>query len=189
MKLRLSQKSAAVGIWIVSGVLLVAGYAGIELREGGRLAEAESRAQTLAARIVRAEGVVRDRVRLREARRHIVDDIRAQEAYGRGAELAPMLVALDRAARRSGIAVVSVEPQSASPDPSTDRWLIARTVKIVVRGEFAHFMTFLPVLSIEDPLLQMRDVAISAAQRGRSNTLVFTVGASAFAVSAAGTKE
>jgi Tfp pilus assembly protein PilO len=179
----------ASGVWVVAAILLVAGYARIEFHQGGRLAAAEARESTLRRQIARAEGVIRDRVRLRTARRHILDDIRAQGAYGRGAELAPLLLALDRSARRTGMAIVSVEPEAPTPMGSSDRWLSARNVKLVFRGKFAHFLAFVPALEAADPLLQFRDVAISSAERRRAGVLVFTVGASAFSVRDSDIKE
>jgi len=187
---RVSQKHLALTAWAVALTVLVAGYARIELHDVRRVRSAEVEASALRARIDRSRAIVRNRVSLLAARKNIIADIGEQASHGGGGDLGSLLASLDRSARRTGLAIVAVQPVGGTAGPSKDRWLRARAVRLVVRGSFGAFLTFLPDLSSVDPLVLIRDVAIAPAGRARVHPqLSFTLDVAAFAVDVPAGKE
>jgi hypothetical protein len=186
----LRQKGLLVATWVVAGIVLVAGYARIQTHEVKRIVSAQDEASTLRARIDRSEAIVRDRVALRAARANIVADIGVAASHGGDGDLGPLLASLDYAAGRSGLAILGVEPDGAPGGSPKDDWLRSKAIRLVVRGSFSGFLTFLPELSNADPLILVRNVAI--VPLGRPNerpVLVFTLGASAYTVRSPARKE
>lgn len=181
--MRLSQRVVAPIVWVVSIALLGVGYARVEMHDASRLASVEDDVRTLRIKIARAESIVHDRLALRAARARIVTDIRAQASYGSRDDLGPMLASLDRATRRSQIALVSIEPKSAAPIPARDRWLRARGVRLILRGSFGRFLSFLPAFSVEDPLVSVRGIEITSNDSGAAvRPLTFAIDADAYSL-------
>lgn len=188
--MRFSERALTATIWLAAAGMLGLGYARIEVRDAARVTDVERDARGLDAKIARAESIVHNRLALRAARRRIVSDIRAQAAYGSRSDLGPMLASLDRAARRAGIALISIEPKSADPAPAKDRWLRARSVHIVMRGTFARLLAFLPELNEDDPLVRVRAIQIVSNDSGEIvRPLVFGIDADAYALADPNAKE
>jgi len=187
---RLSQKHLAMAAWVLALSVLIAGYARIEVHEVRRVRVAEAEASELRSRIDRSRAIVRNRVALLAARKNIIADIGEQASHGGDGSLGSLLASLDRTARHTGLAILTVQPVGGTAEPSKDRWLRSRAVRLVVRGSFGQFLTFLPDLSSVDPLILIRDVAIAPAGRARSHPqLSFTLGVAAYSVSAPAGKE
>ncbi len=188
--MRVSQRAFAATVWLAAVGLLGVGYVRIEVRDAAHLASVESDARILEAKIARAESIVHNRLALRAARRRIVSDIRAEAMYGSRSDLGPMLRSLDRATRRAGIALISIEPKNAEPVPAKDRWLRARRLHMTLRGTFARLMTFLPALSEDDPLVRLRAIQISSNDSGGTmRPLVFGIDADAYDLADPNAKE
>lgn len=185
-----SQKHLAMTAWAVALTVLVVGYARIELHDVRRVRSAEAEASALRARIDRSRAIVRNRVSLLAARKNIIADISEQASHGGDGDLGSLLASLDRSARRTGLAILAVQPAGGAVEPSKNRWLRSRAVRMVVRGSFEEFLTFLPDLSSVDPLVLIRDVAIAPAGRARVHPrLSFTLDVAAYTVSAPSGKE
>ncbi|HEY8321115.1 MAG TPA: hypothetical protein VIG46_04880 [Candidatus Baltobacteraceae bacterium] len=188
--MRISQRTVVIATWIAAVAALAAGYARIELHEARRIGAAETQARLLETSIGRSREILRDRVALRAARKNIVSDIAAQSSREAGADTGPLLRSLDHATRDSGIAIVSVESDGTATARSADGWLRTRKLKLVVRGSFDRFLSFLPALSKADPLIFVRDIAIVPVGGARLRpSLAFTVGVDAYTVRAPLRKE
>lgn len=188
--MRFSQRAVAAILWLASCVVLCIGYVRVEIHEAGRVKGAESDARALQAKIARAEAIVHDRLELKAARKRIVTDIRAQASYGAHSDLTPMLTSLDRASRRAGIALVSIEPKALESGALKDHWLHARAVHLILRGTFGRLLAFLPAFSQEDPLLRLRAVQISSSESGGTmRPLTFAIDADAYGLDAPNIKE
>ncbi len=165
-------------LWIAVLAVVLFGYFRIEVGYARVIDAARARLSAVDDRIDRARRILHNHVALLAARRNIVRDIAVS---GRSGGINLSLRGIDRAARRTGVAILSISPAGPAREPQ--RWLQSTLLHFVVRGSFESFLRFLPRLGREDPLLDVRSVAVTSADRTSASALSFAVDAYAYAVS------
>jgi len=171
---------AKAALWSVAAVVTTFATWHVVARDEPRIAATRADARDVEAKLNRARDLLHRRIALRMARERIVSDIR-HRGIGDDATSA-LLGAVETTSRNAGIAVVTIEP--GAKEGRADLWLRPRSQRLVVRGAFSAFLRFVTALSREDPLLDVGTVAIDAVKTRGGTTLVYTLSATSYRVTA-----